>query len=474
MARFNIPIPKAPPANNRCGFPAYNMTDKTKLVTMALTTMLREPKFYGDNSDELIRLAQSVNPAFVSRLAVYVRREVHLRSVSHALCAVVAHSGKEYIRPVVAGVVERADDITEILSAYLALYGKPIPNGLKKALARELNQLNEYELAKYKGEQNELKMRDVIALVHPKPKDKAQAELFGRVMAGTLQSPNTWETQLSARGNRREVWEELIESGQIGYMALLRNLRNILEACPRNQKLVFERLADREAVLRSKQMPFRFYSAYRALKEANLASSKVFNTLEQAVTYSVENMDRVPGKTLIAIDVSGSMMSPISKNSDVCCSDIARLLAVMAVRICEDAVVVSFDTNLNLLAISAVGGILSQTDQIPVNGGGTDLHLPVAWALKGKRYFDRLILLSDNENNYRFSTCQPFVNEYRKTVNPKFFVHAVDLQGYGTQQFIGRDTNIIAGWSENVLRFIGLAEQGMDTLTKTVEHYDIH
>lgn len=473
MARFNKPLPKVQMVHNRCGFPAYDMADKTKLVTMALTSMLGEPKFYGDNTDEMIALAQTVDPAFVSRLAVYARREAHLRSVAHALCAVVANRGKEYIRPVVAGVVERADDISEILAAYLALYGKPIPNGLKKALARELNQLNEYELAKYKGEQNSLKMRDVIALVHPKPKDKEQEALFGKAMAGTLRSPYTWETQLSERGNKKEVWEGLIASGRLGYMAMLRNLRNILAAKPQNADLVLIRLKDRDAVLRSKQLPFRFYSAYRALRTNRLASSRVIDALEQAISYSVENMERLPGKTLVAIDVSGSMMYPISANSDVCCSDIARLLAVLAVRICEDAVVVSFDTNLRLLAISGIGGILSQADAIPADGGGTDLHLPMAWAIKSKRFFDRMILLSDNENNRAYSTCQPYVNEYRNTVNPNFFVHAIDLQGYGTQQFIGRDTNIIAGWSENVLRFIGLAERGMDTLTDAVEKYNI-
>jgi len=199
----------------------------------------------------------------------------------------------------------------------------------------------------------------------------------------------------------------------------------------------------------------------------------VLNALERAAACSVENMDKIPGKTLIAIDVSGSMMMSISQNSDVRCCDIARLLAVLAVQICEDAVAVSFDTNLRLLSISSVGGVLSQADRIPVDGGGTDLHLPITWALQKKRYFDRMILLSDNENNRAFSTCQPYVNEYRKTVNPNFFVHAIDLMGYGTQQFIGRDTNVIAGWSENVLRFISLAERGMDTLTDAVEHYDI-
>lgn len=473
MAKFNQPAQDARHTVNMCGFPAYSMEDKSKLVTMATTSMLAEPKFYGDNSDKMIELAERTDPAFVSRLAVYVRREMHLRSVAHALCAVVANRGKAYIRPVVAGVVERADDITEILAAYLALYGKPIPNGLKKALANELTRFNEYELAKYKGEQNQLKMRDAVALVHPKPKNSEQAQLFGKLLEGTLETPYTWETQLSERGNTKKVWEELIASGKMGYMATLRNLRNILKANPANVNLALRYIENREAVLRSKQLPFRFYAASLALQQEGLASSKVMDALEHAIAYSVDNIDRIPGRTLVAIDVSGSMCSGISSKSDVRCCDIARLLAVMAARICDDASVVSFDTRLMPLAISSCGGILSQTNAIPVSGGGTDLTLPIRWALQGRRFFDRVILLSDHENNAWARTGQQVADAYRRKVNPDFFVHAVDLQGYGTQQFIGKNTNIISGWSENVLRFISLVELGMDTLTGTVERYDV-
>ena len=99
MAKFNQPAQNARHTVNMCGFPAYSMEDKSKLVTMATTSMLAEPKFYGDNSDKMIELAERTDPAFVSRLAVYVRRELHLRSVAHALCAVVANRGKAYIRP---------------------------------------------------------------------------------------------------------------------------------------------------------------------------------------------------------------------------------------------------------------------------------------------------------------------------------------------------------------------------------------
>jgi len=111
-----------------------------------------------------------------------------------------------------------------------------------------------------------------------------------------------------------------------------------------------------------------------------------------------------------------------------------------------------------------------------VQGGGTDLTLPLRKILNLPDKVDRLILLSDNEINSGWyggyqRTCQPLADEYRKNKNPDFWVHAIDLQGYGTQQFIGKNTNIIAGWSEKVLEFISLAEDGIGNQVKRIENY---
>jgi hypothetical protein len=99
--------------------------------------------------------------------------------------------------------------------------------------------------------------------------------------------------------------------------------------------------------------------------------------------------------------------------------------------------------------------------------------------LEDNLFVDRLIMLSDNEINTSWENgdywgrnpCQPLADEYRKKINPNLWVHAIDLQGYGTQQFIGKNTNIIAGWSEKLLEFINLCEEGIDTQIKRIENY---
>ena len=75
---------------------------------------------------------------------------MHLRSVSHALTALIAYNvnSKEYIKEVVDCVTERPDDITEILAFYIDVFGKPIPNGLKKALVLAIGKFNSYIIIK--------------------------------------------------------------------------------------------------------------------------------------------------------------------------------------------------------------------------------------------------------------------------------------------------------------------------------------
>jgi len=474
MAKFNKTATIK--TNNKEGHIAYSMKDKERLVSQVLTTFFGEPKFYGKTDHEIMTTARVIavyEPKFVAQLAIFARREFHMRSVSHVLTAILAHepNGKQYIRRLIPSVVMRADDITEILAAYMHFYGKPIPNSLKKGINDAFVRFDEYTLAKYKGEQNKLKMRDVPRICHPTPKTSEQSDLWKRLITGELQTPYTWETELSAKGNTKEVWSELIDSGKVGYMALLRNLRNIINASPSNISKVYEIISDADQVRRSRQFPFRFLSAYKELQSVPSATSKVFDALEVALDVSVENIPRITGKTAIVVDVSGSMKSAVSQKSKMTCAEIGLLLGVIATHVCEESIFLTFDTQLYRPTISTRGGVLSQVRSIPVKGGGTHMELPFNYLTQENINVDRIIVFSDNQCNSSNSrgTIQKHADAYRKSVNSNCWVHGVDLQGYGTQQFTGGKTNIISGWSEKILEFITLAENGLETLVERVE-----
>lgn len=476
MSKFNETQTRK--TTNKSGHVAYSMNDKDKLVTQVLTSFFNEPKYYGDNSNELVELAEKVaknEPRFVSNLARYARKEIHLRSISHVLTCVVANvvESKPCIKDTVNDVVERADDITEILACYMSMYKKPIPNGLKKALGNSIKRFNQFQISKYNGGNKAVKFKDILRLTHVKPSNDKEQELFKAIMNDTLPVATRWETELAAKGNKKETWEELIENNQIGYMAALRNLRNIINANPSNIEKVYKKLEDKEEVLSSKQLPFRFMSAYR---EVPKNSSRVLDVLENAIEYSVDNLPKLKGKTIIAIDVSGSMSSRISSKSDVMCCDIASLLGVLASRICDEYVVYTFDESIKNRTFSKRGGIIETATKLSSCRGGTNLRLPLEEMIDKNIYADRLIMLSDNEINRGWyggytRTCQPLADKYRNTINKDLWVHAIDLQGYGTQQFIGDKTNVIAGWSERVLEFINLCEEGINNQVKYIENY---
>lgn len=473
MAKFNS-VSTNKTVNNS-GHVAYKMRDKEKLITQVLTSFFNEDKFYGDNTEDMKKTIQSViksDPQFVANLAVFARKEFNMRSVSHVLTAYLAHEveGKPYVRKVVKAVSLRGDDVTEIMACYLSMFGKPIPNSLKKGISDAMQGFDEYTLAKYKGNGKAVKMRDLLCLCRPTPKTVEQSDLWNRLLKDELETPYTWETELSAKGNNAKTWEQLIDSGKVGYMALIRNLRNILNANPSNVDKVLDTIQNPVAVKKSKQLPFRYLSAYREVQ--TIGSSRVFDALENAVEAACENVPHLNGTTVIAVDVSGSMRDPISEKSAVTCVQIAYLLGLIANKICDNSYFYTFNSLIRKVPVSHRSGILETVSNVQA-GGSTDMTLPFKAMITENITADRIIILSDNECNGSWRTpVQTIADEYRRHTNNNLWVHAIDLQGYGTQQFYGAKTNVIAGWSEKVFEFIKLAEEGEGTLEKTISEYE--
>lgn len=475
MAKFNATTTIK--TTNKSGHAAYSMNDKEKLVTQVLTSFFNERKFYGDNTDEMRETILRVikkDPAFVAKLAVFARRAFNMRSVSHVLTAYLAHEveGKPYTRKVVKAVSLRGDDITEIMAAYLSMFGKPIPNALKKGVADVLQTMDEYTLAKYKGTGKAVKMRDLLCLCRPTPATPEQSDMWRRLLNDELETPYTWETELSVKGNNAKTWAALIDSGKVGYMAILRNLRNILTANPSNVHKALALIENPEAVKRSKQLPFRYMSAYR---EVSHMGSWVLGALENAADAACENVPKLAGTTVIAVDTSGSMSDRVSANSNVRCVEIAMLLGLIANRICENSYFYVFNNDIAQRPTSRRTAILEAAANARANGG-TNMHLPFEKMMKDGVKADRIIILSDNECNsggdWYSKPVQAIADEYRRKTGNDIWVHAIDLKGYGTQQFHGKKTNIVAGWSEKVFDFIKIAEQGEGSLVQAIESYN--
>lgn len=493
MSKFNQSSVGKMKTVNKAGGQAYKISSsKQKLALSVLTSFFGEKKYYGDNSKEIVQLTREVimeDPHFVSNLALFAREQFNLRTISHVLAAELAfiEDGKPFARFTINSVCKRPDDMTEIMSYYLATHGKPIPNSLKKGLADAFGRFDEYQLAKYNRKQD-ITLKDVFRLVSPTAnKGSDRYALYGRLLEGTLEIPYTWETELSAKGNKAEVWEELISSKRLPYMATLRNLRNIHQSGAANAQQAYDYIANPLAVEKSRQLPFRFYSAHREMQQ-QIFSRQAISAVEQALEHSLSNAVTMPGRSVFLSDVSGSMGNLLSQKGSVTYKDIALLMAAMSNSIAEEPLVGVFGEEFKFLTIPNKNSVLSTMNQLAQQrvGHATYLHKPLEYLLQNAIKVDRIVIFSDMQaytqrqmmwNGWggtapKTKQPQELIEEYRRLVNPDVWVHSVDLTGHSTTQFVGKNVNLMGGWSEKILDYIMIAEKGVGNLVKEIEIYN--
>ncbi len=498
--KFNIFKRKANVVNNYEGAKAYKLTPEMELYSAVVTAGLSD-NFYEKSDTRLTRIQELMlknNSEYVAKLAVYARTEMYMRSVPMVLAVELAkvNSGNAVVGKTVSGVVKRADEITELLAYYQLANNR---NGVKKlnklskqiqkGLSEAFNRFDEYQFAKY-NRATEIKLRDALFIVHPKAKDETQQSIFNKIASNELAVPYTWETELSALGQVKyenekakadafkAKWEELIDSGKIGYMALMRNLRNILEAnisvaCV---KKLCDYLSNENAVANSKQLPFRFLAAYREIKVLKSEYvTMILNALEDAVVASVKNLKGFDEttKVLIACDVSGSMQKAVSVKSKVMLFDIGLMLGMLMQSKCKRVVTGMFGDKWKVINMPN-RGVLSNVDEYYKREG------EVGYATNGYKVIDDLInrgVIMDKV--MLFTDCQLWDSKFGgsslekswkayKQIAPNAKLYLFDLAGYGnTPLSIQRnDVCLIAGWSDKVFDVLHSIENGESAIEK--------
>jgi hypothetical protein len=258
-------------------------------------------------------------------------------------------------------------------------------------------------------------------------------------------------------------------------MALMRNLRNILEAEVSNEALnkVCAHLSNQNAVAKSKQLPFRFLSAYRELKSLkNGRVSKVLEALEQAVMYSAANIAGYDENTrvVIAADVSGSMQKVISAKSKVQNFDIGLMLAMLLQSRCGNLITGMFGDKWKVINLSRKN-ILANVDEFHRREGevgySTNGYLVIKDLLQRKKVVDKIMIFTDCQlwNSKGIESIEQLWKQYRK-IAPNAKIYLFDLSGYGnTPLNVNRDdVYLIAGWSDKIFDVLNALENGNDAL----------
>ncbi len=496
---------------------AFELDPRTRLYTRVASALMAEKKFYesAQQADEAlladVRAVAETDPEFVLRLAAYARQDLNLRSVSVALLAEAAAipGCKPYVRRWTPEIIRRADEPAEAIAYWVKRHGaigsQGLPGGdhafpasLTKGIADALRRFGEYHFAKY-DRPGSVKLRDVLRIVRPKPRNDVEAALYRYLVRGDLDAQHlpllaakaqllrkeafdaeahelaarahaTWEVLVSKFGSRAETWNAI----DFPFMAGMRNLANFMRnGADQALDRVIAMLCDPRRVRQSKQLPFRFVAALRAVEHevesGNPRKGEVLDAIRAAVEASVANLPVLSGTTFVTADNSGSMDSPLSDRGSVTYRDTANLLAAVANAACERAVTSVFGTDHEWVTTSREDSVLTNFGTFEAAGhrvgGSTNAHLAIRALRERGIRVDRIVLLSDMQcydsaSVWGGGSLAEELRRYRSQVNPEVFLYSVDLAGYGTSQFPQdeRRVALLAGWSERFLEFVPLFE----------------
>lgn len=431
MARLNVKVSQ--PVYTHGGAPAFpHVSPIQQLRRSVLSCLLWESEFYEDGKSIADRISEHAKAVSTKQLADLVLEARTVHNLRHVplllLCELIRRGGRE-TGETIYNTIQRADELAELVSIYWRNGKRPLSKQMKIGLARAFRKFNAYSLAKYNRD-GAVKLRDVLFLCHPRPKDDTQAAVWKQLVDGELPAPDTWEVALSGGADKKETWERLLREGQLGYLALLRNLRN-MTAVGVDGDLITRAIVARKGAERV--LPFRYVAAARACPQMEPA-------LDQALSECISELPPMKGKTFILVDVSGSMDAQLSGKSDLKRIDAAAALASL---IHGDLRVFTFSNALvevpprrGMAGVDAV--IKSQPH------GGTELAGAVAAVNKVPH--DRLIVITDEQATDGRVPAPVAKRAYMINV-----ASAKNGVGYGKWSHL-------EGFSEGILRWINVTE----------------
>lgn len=407
-----------------------------ELRSAVLTCMLWENEFYrsgGETADRIRKLATELPFEVVATLTLEAREQYKLRHVPLWLLVSLIdadHKGNK-VSELIGQVIQRPDEMSELLSLYWKAGKKPLTKQLKLGLAKAFSKFNEYQLAKF-DKPGAISLRDVMFLSHPKPENADREALYKRLANKALVTPDTWEVALSSGENKGAVFTRLINDKKLGPQAMLKNLRNMVQAGV-DTTVIRQGLRN---VKTERVLPFEFITAarYAPTFEADL----------EALMFKCLSGDKLKGETVVLLDSSGSMFAPISAKSELQRWDAAVGLGMLLREECENVRVFSFSNNLREVQPRR-GFALRDALNSAAEHGGTNLGGSVDWINKNVKY-DRLIVLTDEQSD----------NSVPGPKGNKGYI--VNIATY-EKTVARKEWTRVSGWSEAIVDYIKAYER---------------
>ncbi|MFF7329627.1 TROVE domain-containing protein [Streptomyces sp. NPDC008150] len=501
------------------GGAGYLRDTKSELFLLAVSNFVGQDAFYengGDRDDrytQLVRTLAVTDPDWCSDFLRWLRGEGNMRTAALVGAAEFAKARLDagvpgYSRQAIDTVLQRADEPGEMLGYWTSKYGRKLPKPVKRGIADAAQRLyTERALLKYDTDSKGYRFGDVLNLVHAAPGDDKpwQGYLFQHALdrrhgnddeipeplamlrkhANLMRMP-VEHRRLFVEGNTERIaqagmtwealagwlqgpmdkaaWEAIIPS--MGYMALLRNLRNFDEAGVSDEVAaqVAAKLADPEQVARSRQLPMRFYSAFNAAP-----SLRWGHALEKALTASLSNIPKLNGLTLILVDTSSSMEDAFSRDGSLMRWDAAALFGIALGRACHQANVVSFSSARTywnqppgaktktfplIPGGSVLGDVKKWRDGGWFLGGGTDTAMALRQEYRGH---DRVVIVTDEQAGHDHA-------EVDQSIPRSTPLYTWNLAGYqaGHAPSGNGQRHTFGGLTDQAFRMVPLLESGRD------------
>lgn len=482
MAKFNAKIDTTPNAISYEGGEVYEKNPAEEWLNFLFSSYL-EDGFYESRGiqcqrflDLTANMIVTYGPEFVGKAAMFARKELGMRSISQVVAAMLNVVKFDDKRTFFRNFCNRPDDVSEVFSI-LDYFNVKRSHALVRGFGDYLSSITPYTLGKYKLARKNYNMYDLINITH------AHSDAIDAYKNGTLESPDTWEVAISTAANeegRSAEWKRLVEEHKLGYMALIRNLRNILVADGVDRKWIEDylcpALTNPQSIEKSLVFPYQIYSAYKNMGSDNPA---VIYALEQAFMIALSNMPKLAGDTLVILDVSGSMTSPISARSNITIREAGAVYAMCILLTSENSDVIKFATHAKKFKFDLNDNLFRQIEKLEAAenlGYGTELWR--AYNCVDRKY-DRIMLISDMQimddtsywygGNSATTSYKDYCKQYGRTP-----IYSFDLGNYHTQTDNPNnpDVYLCTSLSEEILRFIGLLEDGENIVDYINNNYD--
>ena len=445
---------------------ATDTTTYFELRRSVMSCLLWEDTFYESGisiADRISKLAEQVHPTQLAALAIEARTKYNLRHVPLLLLSILSKtgSGSNLVSGTIMKVISRADELAEFLAVHAKVNKVPmdkikkvISSQMKKGLANAFHKFDEYQFAKY-NKDSQIKLRDVMFLCHPKPKNSDQQQLFHRIANNELKTADTWEVALSGGADKKETFTRLIKENNLGYMALLRNLRN-MEQAGVDRDLIRGAIKARYGA--HKVLPYRFIAAAKQVPTFE-------PELDEAMQAIVDESTKLNGKTIIIVDISGSMAATMSDKSEMSRQDAANALAILLRGACNDVMVYATAGNDGRrvhatglvparkgMALASAITAMNRT----LGGGGIFLNQVMDYVYKQEKNAHRIIVITDEQDCSAGANDAPSKANAFGTIN-----YMINLNGYKHGISYNEKWTHIDGMSGHIVNFIHEFEELM-------------